>query len=176
MTNWLWKGRVWAFGDALPNDNGLMPISFTRAQVYDEQVLAKHCFEDIDPSLAARIQPGDLIVAGKNFGCGNPHTQGFLGLKGLGVAVLAESMSRGPLRACVNAGVPVLAPAPGICAFAQTGDIVTVDFEHGSIENLTQNSKMEIPALPVIMRDIVAAGGGIGFMLERLQALAARGS
>lgn len=166
--SWNWRGRAWVFGDDVPNDNGFMPIAFVRKQEYDPGVLAKSAFADLDPTLAAKIAPGDILVGGRNFGRGNPHVQGFLGLKGLGVAVLAESMSRGPLRACVNAGVPVLAPAPGLRGFASNGDILAVDFEHGTVVNETRGSRLELPPLPPLMREIVEAGGGIAFMKRRL--------
>lgn len=165
--NWNWRGRAWVFGDDVPNDNGFMPISFVRAQQYDPAILAKSAFADLDPSLAAQIAPGDILVGGLNFGRGNPHVQGFLGLKGLGVAVLAESMSRGPLRACVNAGVPVLAPAPGLRGFVANGDMLAVDFENGEVTNETHGTKLTLPSLPPLMRDIVAAGGGLAFAKQR---------
>jgi 3-isopropylmalate/(R)-2-methylmalate dehydratase small subunit len=166
--NWCWRGRAWVFPDDVPNDNGFMPISFVRSQQYDPSILAKSAFADLDPTLAARIAPGDILVGGRNFGRGNPHVQGFLGLKGLGVAVLAESMARGPLRACVNAGVPVLAPAPGLRGFAASGDMLAVDFERGRVVNETQGTRLDLPALPPLMRDIVAAGGGLAFARQRL--------
>jgi 3-isopropylmalate/(R)-2-methylmalate dehydratase small subunit len=166
--NWNWRGRAWVFGDDVPNDNGFMPIGFVRSQQYDPAILAKHCFADLDPTLAPRIAAGDILVGGKNFGRGNPHVQGFLGLKGLGVAVLAQSMSRGPLRACVNAGVPVLAPAPDLPGFAETGDILAVDFANGTVVNETRGSRLDLPPLPPLMREIIGAGGGIGFMKQRL--------
>lgn len=166
--NWHWRGHAWVFGDDVPNDNGFMPISFVRSQQYDPAILARSAFADLDPTLAARIQPGDILVGGKNFGRGNPHVQGFLGLKGLGVGVLAETMSRGPLRACVNAGVPVLAPASGLAGFASTGDMLAVDFESGSVMNETRGSCLALPALPPLMREIIAAGGGLAFSKQRL--------
>ena len=165
--NWNWRGRAWVFGDDVPNDNGFMPIAFVRSQTYDPAVLAKNAFADIDPALAARIAPGDILVGGRNFGRGNPHVQGFLGLKGLGVAVLAESMSRGPLRACVNAGVPVLTAAE-LRGFVAQGDTLAVDFEKGFVANETRGTTMRLPALPPLMRDIVAAGGGLAFSKARM--------
>lgn len=166
--NWRWKGRAWVFGDDVPNDNGLMPISFVRAQTYDPGVLAKSAFADLDPSLAARVSPGDIIVGGRNFARGNPHVQGFLGLKGLGVAVLAESMQRGPLRACVNAGVPVLAPCPELRGFAENGDTLVVDFESGTVANETRGTRLEMSPLPPLMREIIAAGGGLAYSKARM--------
>jgi 3-isopropylmalate/(R)-2-methylmalate dehydratase small subunit len=168
--NWTWKGRAWVFGDDIPNDNGLVSIDFVRRQEYAPAVLAKHAFADIDPELAQKIAPGDLILAGKNFGRGNPHVQGFLALKGLQVAVVAESMQRGPLRACVNAGVPLLTPAPGLKDFAESGNMVCVNFETGSVTNVDSGQTLHLSPLPPLMREIVAVGGGLMFMKQRLSA------
>jgi 3-isopropylmalate/(R)-2-methylmalate dehydratase small subunit len=140
-----------------------------RAQQYDPAVLAKHAFTDLDSTLAAKIQPGDIVVGGKNFGRGNPHVQGLLALKGLGVAVLAESMSRGPLRACVNAGVPVLTSTQ-LHGFAHDGDTLAVDFEKGIVVNETHGTRLALDPLPPLMREIISVGGGIAFMKQRLKA------
>jgi 3-isopropylmalate/(R)-2-methylmalate dehydratase small subunit len=165
--NWAWKGRAWAFGDDIPNDEGIMPLRMVRQQEYDPVALAKCCFEQVNASFAPNAKPEDFVVAGRNFGYGNPHIQGFLGLKGVGVGVLAESMSRGPLRACVNAGVPVLV-VPGISTFALEGDELVVDFLTGVIANRTRGGELRAEPLAEVMREIVECGGGIGYMKKRL--------
>lgn len=168
MNDWIWRGRAWVFGDDVPNDEGVMPLAMTRKQEYDPAVLARQCFSQLDPAFASTVRPGDVVFAGRNFACGNPHIQGFLGLKGTGVGVVAVSMSRGPLRACVNAGVPVLAGVDGAATLARPGDRVEVDFERGRIVNLSLGTTVDVPPLPDVMRQVVAAGGGIGFMKLRL--------
>jgi 3-isopropylmalate/(R)-2-methylmalate dehydratase small subunit len=171
--NWLWRGRAWVFGDNIPNDGGLMALRFVREQQYDPRILAKHCFAEVDPGFAASAQPGDFVVAGKNFAYGNAHVQGFLGLKGLRVALLAESMSRGPYRCAVNAGVPFLTPLPGITAAVSTSDELEVDFLTGRVSNLTRRTEVKGAALPPVLREIIGAGGGIDHMRQRLGLLAA---
>jgi 3-isopropylmalate/(R)-2-methylmalate dehydratase small subunit len=165
--NWLWKGRAWVFGDDIPNDEGLMPLALTRKQEYDPAVLAKHCFEQLNTEFAPNAKPNDFVVAGKNFAYGNPHIQGFFGLKGLGVGILCESMPRGPLRACVNAGVPILV-IPELAGFAKDGDTLVVDFGAGLLKNETQGTELKSEPLPEVMREIIGAGGGIGYMKKRL--------
>lgn len=165
--NWTWKGRAWVFGDDIPNDEGIMPLRLVRQQEYDPAELAKYCFEQVDADFARMAKPRDIVVAGKNFGYGNPHIQGFLGLKGMGVGILAESMSRGPMRACVNAGVPILA-IPGIAKFARPGDELVVDWLAGIVENATTASTLRGDPLAAVMREIVECGGGIGYMKKRL--------
>jgi 3-isopropylmalate/(R)-2-methylmalate dehydratase small subunit len=171
--DWIWSGKVWAFGDDIANDEGLMPLRLTRAQEYDPKILSRHCFEQIDPDFAKNAKPHDFVVAGRNFGYGNPHIQGFLGLKGLELGLIVESMSRGPLRACVNAGVPVLR-VPEVTKFARTGDLLTVDFLSGVLINNTTKAELRTPPLPEVMREIVAAGGGIGYMKKKLAVEAPR--
>lgn len=165
--NWLWIGRAWRFDDDVSNDEGLMPLRMCRQQEYDPQVLAKACFEQINPEFARSARPCDIVLAGRNFAYGNPHIQGFLGLKGIGAGIVAESMARGPLRACINAGVPVLLQ-PGVAQLAKDGDVLSVDFESGCVINTRTNVSVQCEPLPPVMREIVAAGGGIEHMKQRL--------
>ena len=165
--NWNWKGRAWVFGDEVPNDEGIMPLALVRQQEYDPKVLAQHCFEQLNSEFATNAKAFDIVVGGRNFGYGNPHIQGFLGLHGLGVGVLCESMSRGPLRACINAGVPVLAMA-GVSKLAREGDQLQVDWLTGHVRNETTGASLEGGPLPDVMREIVECGGGIGYMKKRL--------
>ncbi len=167
--NWQWQGRAFVFGHDISNDDGLMPLAMTRQQEYDPAVLARHCFAQIDAAFAAQARPRDIVVAGDNFAHGNPHVQGFLGLKGLGVGLVVGSIGRGPLRACINAGVPVL-QAPGVHDFCRSGDEISVDFEAGVLRHLASGAVMQAEPLAAAMRDIVAAGGGVAHMVQRLRA------
>lgn len=167
--NLVFKGRAWVFGDDVPNDEGIMPLAMTRAQEYDPQVLAQHCFEQVEPRFVSEARAGDIVIGGRNFGFGNPHIQGFLGLKGAGVGLVVESMMRGPLRTCVNAGVPVLCPVPEIRTSVETGDEIEVDFSAGRIRNLSRSTVIEADPLPPLMQEIITAGGGIGHMRQRLE-------
>jgi 3-isopropylmalate/(R)-2-methylmalate dehydratase small subunit len=165
----IWSGRAWLFGDDVPNDEGIMPLRMVRQQEYDPAVLSTACFEQVNTDFAGKATHGDVVIAGRNFGYGNPHIQGFLGLKGLGVAVLAESMSRGPLRACVNAGVPVLLVS-GAAGFARDGDKVCINFETGQCVNETSGAILQGSSLPPVMREIISCGGGIEYMKKALAA------
>lgn len=166
--NWLWRGHAWVFGDDMPNDGGLMALRFVREQQYDPAILAAHCFAEVDPAFARRVKPGDFVVAGRNFGYGNAHIQGFLGLKGLGVGLLAESMSRGAFRAAINAGLPLTVPAPGLRDAVQSGDELEVDFVAGRIKNVSRGVDIQAEPLPPVLREIIGAGGGIAHMQQRL--------
>ena len=170
--NWLWTGRAWCFRDDVPNDEGIMPLRMVRQQEYEPAVLAKACFEQVNPRFADEVRPYDIVIGGKNFGYGNPHIQGFLGLKGCGAGLVVESMSRGPLRACINAGVPIMF-CKGAASLAQDGDQLEVDFERGVVRNLRSGQTTRCEPMPAVMREIVGAGGGIEHMKLRL---AAKGS
>ena len=170
--DWTWRGRAWVFGDNIPNDGGLMPLRFVREQQYDPSVLAPHCLSEVDPSFAAKARPRDLVVGGRNFAYGNFHVQGFLGLKGLAVGLLAESMTRGAYRAAINAGVPLLTPVEGLTAAAvASGDELEVDFLVGRIRNISRGTEIVAEPLPEVVREIIEAGGGIGHMLKRLSSV-----
>lgn len=165
--DWCWRGRAWVYGDDVPNDDGLMPLAMTRQQEYDPAVLATHCLEQVDPSFATGARPGDLVVGGDNFGHGNPHIQGFLGLKGQGVGLVVSSIGRGPLRACINAGVPVL-QIPGVHRLCASGDTIEVDFASGRFRHPASGAVAQGEAMAPVMLDIVAAGGGVAHMVQRL--------
>lgn len=168
----VFRGRAWVFGDNVPNDDGIMSMAMTRKQVYDPQILKRHCFEQLMPQFAREVREGDIVVGGWNFGFGNPHIQGFLGLKGCGVGVVARSMARGPIRSCVNAGVPVLSPFPGDLVRIKTGDELEVDFEAGRLVDLSQGFEILGTPLPPVMQTIISAGGGLPYMRARLAASA----
>jgi len=91
-------------------------------------------------------------------------SQGFLGLKGLGVGLLTESIPRGSFRVAINAGVYVLPNCPGVTKFVENGDILEVDFAGGKIKNLSQKNKMEVDSIPEILLEILSQGGGLGYL------------
>lgn len=164
----LFQGRCWKFGDNVVNDGGIMPLEYLKRQIYDPAELSAHCFETMRPEVGAKAKPGDLVVAGKRFGYGNAHIQGFLGLKGLGVGLLVESIPRGALRCAINAGVPVLPNCVGITARVNDGDELEVDFTSGVVTNCSQNWIMRFIPLPEELLAIVDAGGGIAYLQKKL--------
>lgn len=155
----LQRGRAWVFGDNIPNDAGIMTIEMTRRAVYDPATLAQACMCDIDPEFPRKAQPGDFIVAGRNFGRGQLHVQGPLGIKGLGLAVVSESMSRSFFRLSMSVGVAMLPFCPDVRAGVGTGDTLEVDFGRGLVRNLTRRTELQFEPLPGFLLDILAAGG-----------------
>ena len=102
------RGVCHVFGDGVPHDEGVMAFKYAIERVTDPKLLIPHLFEQVDPSFAKRVKPGDIVVAGKDFCQGKPHTQGYIAMTALGMAVLCESMPHKSLRRAVAIGLPVL--------------------------------------------------------------------
>jgi 3-isopropylmalate/(R)-2-methylmalate dehydratase small subunit len=164
------RGRCWVFGDNIGVDGDLMPLKFAIAREARLEVLREHAMTGINPDLPKRIRAGDVVVGGRRFAQGNPHIQGLLGLKALGVGLVVESIQRGSLRNAVNAGVPILPFCRGVSTAAITGDLVEVDFGTGLFRNLSQGTQRSYPPLPPQLLDIVRIGGWEANFSRRLAA------
>lgn len=164
------RGICHVFGDGVPLDEGVMAFKFAIERVTDPKLLIPHLFEQIDPTFAARVKPGDIVVAGKDFGFGKPHTQGFIAMAALDMAVLCESMPHKSLRRAVAIGLPVLTGCAGCTRFVKSGDELEVDFASGVARNLTSGATTQFAPMPPILRDIVANGGSAGSMRAFLAA------
>lgn len=154
-------GRVWKFGDDINTD--LMIPSFALTLPLDKQV--EHCFEANRPGWVDQVQPGDLIVGGKNFGAGSsrPGSQVF---KRLGIScVLAESINGLFLRNCVNFGLAALS-CPGIAEAFEEGEEAEVDLRLGQITNLARGTVVGAAPLPELLIAMIEAGGILA-VLER---------
>jgi len=147
-------GRVWTFGDDINTD--LVIPGYTVTQPIAEQ--ATHTFEANRPGWVDEVRPGDVIVAGRNFGVGGGRAIGSVfrihGLAG----IVATSFNGLGLRNCVNAGLPVL-PCPGIDEVFTEGDVAEVDWELGTVRNATTGAELQGRPLPAAIRDIVLQGG-----------------
>jgi 3-isopropylmalate/(R)-2-methylmalate dehydratase small subunit len=154
------RGRARVFGDDVNTD--YIITSRRKRESLDPQILRQYLFEEIDPAFAASVKPGDLIVAGKNFGCGSAMEVAVTAVLGAGIsAVLARSFSRTYYRNGVNNGLlPVICDTSGI----REGDQITFDREHGmEVRNLTTGKTIQTEAVPKIMLDILDAGGLIPY-------------
>jgi 3-isopropylmalate/(R)-2-methylmalate dehydratase small subunit len=171
--NWLYRGRCWRFGDNLGIDGAIMPLRFALARETDPMVLRDHLMSEIEADFAKKVKPGDLIVAGRRFGQGNPHIQGFLGIRGHELGLLAESIPRGSFRNAINAGVPFLAPCPDVTQLCETGEELEVDFSTGRMRNLTRNQTHQFQPIEPELLAIVAKGGWKEHVKQRLANAAA---
>ncbi len=125
----------------------------------DPAALASHCMEDIDADFAKTVQPGDIIVAGKNFGCGSSREHAPLAIKSCGVkCVIAETFARIFYRNAINIGFPIL-ECPEAAKAIQAGDEVSVDFATGVIEDHTQHKTFQAAPFPAFIDGIIQNGG-----------------
>ncbi|MBI1983411.1 MAG: 3-isopropylmalate dehydratase, partial [Acidobacteria bacterium] len=153
------QGRAWKFGDNVLNDGQITTLEMLRSGIYDPAKLAAHCMAGIDPEFPKKAKPGDIIVAGRNFGKGQNHITGPLGIKGLGLGVVTESMTRPFFRQSVVAGLLMLPFVRGITEFVNDGDMLVVDFRQGTIENAGTGATLRTDPLPDLVLEFLEAGG-----------------
>lgn len=167
MTPLLLEGRARVFGDNVNTD--YIITSRRKRESLDPQVLRQYLFEELDPGFAGSVLPGDLLVAGKNFGCGSAMEVAVTAVLGAGIrAILARSFSRTYYRNAINNGLlPVICDTSGF----SEGDRMVIASEHGdreglSVRNLKTNKIVLAAALPQIMLDILQAGGLVPYFRE----------
>jgi 3-isopropylmalate/(R)-2-methylmalate dehydratase small subunit len=157
------KGKVWKFGDDIDTDI-IIPGRYLIHT--DAKILSKHCMEGLDPKFYEKVNKGDVIVGGKNFGCGSSREHAPIAIKGLGIsAIIAESFARIFYRNSTNIGIPLL-EAPGISKVLSQGDEIEIDMENGFIIK-DDGSKYEFKKLPTFMLDILEKGGLIQYLKEQ---------
>ena len=150
------NGTVFKYGDNVDTDV-IIPARYLN--ITDRRALAAHCMEDIDRDFAARVQPGDVVVAGANFGCGSSREHAPLVLRECGVAlVLAQSFARIFYRNAINIGLPIV-ECPAAAQDAQPGDKVRMDFDSGIIYNETQGKQYNAVPFPPFIQNIIRSGG-----------------
>ncbi len=160
------KGRVWKFGDDINTDE-IIPARYLVTT--DPEELAKHVMEDADPEFPNKVQPGDIIVAGKNFGCGSSREHAPLALKGAKIgAIIAESFARIFYRNAINLGLPII-ESPEAAKEIEEGDIVEVDLEKGIIRNETKGKEYTFKPLPESLQKVFEAGGLMEYAKGRLK-------
>ncbi len=161
----IFRGTAWKLGDHIDTDV-IIPARYLVTA--DPKVLAPHCFEDLDPALAAKIQRGDILVAGENFGQGSSREHAPIAIKGLGIAcIVARSYARIFYRNAFNIGLPLL-ECEDVHAVMENGDQLTVDNEIGRITNQTRGTEHVAAPLPEFMRRLVAAGGIIPYVRQKI--------
>ena len=158
------KGRVFKYGDNVDTDV-IIPARYLN--IADAKELATHAMEDIDADFVKKMQPGDIVVATRNFGCGSSREHAPLVLKENGVScVIAASFARIFYRNAINIGLPILeCEAAAKCIDA--GDTVSVDFDTGVITNETKGETYQAAAFPPFIQSIIQAGGLLKSLKER---------
>jgi 3-isopropylmalate dehydratase small subunit len=159
------RGLAWKFGDDLDTDQ-IIPARYCNS--FDPQYLADHAMAGIDPSFAQRVAAGDIIVAGRNFGCGSSREVAPLALKAAGIRVIvAHSFARIFYRNAVNLGLLVL-ECPSAADMIETGEDLVVDPSTRVIHSLTTGKAYQCNSLPQYIQGIIDAGGMVKYIRKKL--------
>ncbi len=153
--------RIWKYGDNV-NTDVIFPGKYTYTISHDPDELARHALEDLDPTFAEKVRPGDVIVAGRNWGNGSSREQAVTCLVHAGLkAIIASSFARIYYRNAINNGLLVIA-CPAIVALVNSGDTLEIDMERAEI--CWHAQRFAFPRLPSLVEEIVHAGGIIPYL------------
>ncbi|MGI9862632.1 3-isopropylmalate dehydratase small subunit [Moorella naiadis] len=160
------QGKCHTFGNDIDTD-AIIPARYLNTT--DAGELARHCMEDADPTFAGRVRAGEIIVAGKNFGCGSSREHAPVAIKAAGVAaVIAASFARIFYRNAINIGLPIF-ESPAAAAGIQAGDEVKIDAEKGEIVNLTRGATYPVAPFPPFMQELITAGGLMPYVARKVK-------
>ena len=159
-------GKVWVLGDDIDTDI-IIPTEYLALKTIDD--MKQYGFSPLRPELAGQIEKGDIIVAGKNFGCGSSREHAPVAIKESGVpVVIAASFARIFYRNGINVGLPLLEIGDDVEKI-HAGDQLRIDISTGKIENLTTGDIFQAPPLPGFIQDIAKAGGLINYVKGKMQ-------
>ncbi|HEX9060969.1 MAG TPA: 3-isopropylmalate dehydratase small subunit [Clostridia bacterium] len=159
------NGKVIKYGDNVDTDV-IIPARYLNTS--DPVELAAHCMEDIDQSFVKRVKKGDIMVAGRNFGCGSSREHAPIAIKASGVScVIAQTFARIFYRNAINIGLPII-ESPEAAVDISEGDEVKVDFDTGDITNVTKNKVYKGVPFPEFMQGIMDSDGLIGYIRNSL--------
>ncbi len=147
------QGKVIRYQDNVDTDV-IIPARYLNTA--DAKELAAHCMEDLDATFVKRVQKGDIIVAGNNFGCGSSREHAPLAIKESGIAcVVAKSFARIFYRNAINIGLPIIECDTPI----DEADTIEIDFDNGTLKNLTKNTEATFAPFPPFLQNIISSGG-----------------
>jgi len=159
------RGRVWKFGDNVDTDV-IIPVRY--CSTTDVQEFGKHCMEGIDPDFHLKVKPGDVLVAGNNFGCGSSREPAPLAIKAAGIScIIARTFARIFYRNAFNIGLPILECADGPDDIEE-GHEIQVDLDTGEIRDLHLERSFQAKPIPPFMQDLVRDGGLMNHIARRL--------
>jgi 3-isopropylmalate/(R)-2-methylmalate dehydratase small subunit len=159
------RGRVWKYGDNVDTD-AIIPARYLNVSAEDE--LAAHCMEDLDVEFAKEMEPGDIIVAAKNFGCGSSREHAPVAIKASGIScVVAETFARIFFRNAINIGLPIL-ECPEAAQETAADQILEIDLASGVIHNVSTDKEYQATPYPAFMLEIIDAGGLVPYTREKL--------
>lgn len=158
------QGRVWKFGDDVNTDE-IIPARFLSTA--DEAELAKNVMVGIDEEFPQKVKPGDIIVAGKNFGCGSSREHAPVAIRGAGIAcVIARGFARIFYRNAFNTGLLIL-ESPELIEHVETGHILEVDPDAGTILHTHTSERFDVKPVPPFMQELLRDGGLIPHIRKR---------
>lgn len=159
------EGKAIKYGDNVDTDV-IIPARYLNTS--DPEELAKHCMEDLDKDFVKKVRKGDIMVAGKNFGCGSSREHAPIAIKASGIScVIAETFARIFYRNAINIGLPIL-ECPEAAKDISDGDSLKVDFGEGKIYNLTKNKVYTGTPFPGFMQEIMNSDGLIGYIKKQI--------
>jgi len=153
--------QVFIYGDDIDTDR-IIPGKYTKT--LESKELARHAFEDLDPAFRGSVQPGAIVVAGLNFGCGSSREQAAIAIKAAGVAaVIARSFARIFFRNAINIGLPLLEiPDHNI----GLDSLLNIDLATGTVSDFSRDRRYQVEPLPAFLQSIIAAGGLVAYMRQ----------
>ncbi|MBI2179493.1 MAG: 3-isopropylmalate dehydratase small subunit [Deltaproteobacteria bacterium] len=164
LSDFVIRGRVWKFGDSV-DTNVIAPLHVMRKGEIEE--IAQHTMAAVRPEFPAQVRPGDIIVAGANFGCGSHREEANRVLEKVGIrAIVADSVARIFLRTSINLAYPTLV-APGVTSLVEEHDELEIDYPRGAIRNLRSGRELALPKYPASVEQIFAAGGILTLLKQR---------
>jgi len=160
------RGKAHVFGDDVNTDE-IIPARYLNS--IDPAFLAKHCMEDADAEFVRRVRPGDILVAGENFGCGSSREHAPIAIKAAGVScVVAESFARIFFRNAINIGLPIIT-CPEVVDDIGPGDDLEIDLAAGRLKNLTTGNAFSFPPFTKEIQAIIEAGGLMPFVKSQVK-------
>ena len=158
------KGKAVKYGDDI-NTDVIIPGRYL--SLTEPAEIAKHAMEDLDPEFFKKYRKGDIIVTGKNFGCGSSREQAAMCLKYVGIGtIIAESFARIFYRNAINQGIPIMESSEAADAI-NDGDELEINLAKGTIKDITQNIQFDIEPLPTFLQDIIDAGGLLCYLKKK---------
>ena len=166
----LLKGNAWRFGDDIDTD-AIIPARYLNTS--DPEELARHVMEDADKEFPNKVKVGDMIVAGKNFGCGSSREHAPIAIKAAGMqAVIAKSFARIFYRNSFNIGLPIF-ESEEASEKIKEGDTLEIDAAGGIIKNISTGEQYAAKPIPPFMQELIAAGGLIEWTKKKIKGVAA---
>jgi 3-isopropylmalate/(R)-2-methylmalate dehydratase small subunit len=160
------KGKIWKFKDNI-NTDVIIPARYLNTS--DPKELALHCMEDYDSEFVKKMNQGDIIVAGRNFGCGSSREHAPIALKAAGIScIIAKSFARIFFRNAINIGIPIF-ESEEIAVQCSEGDFLEVDTAKGIIKNINKNKTYKLKPLPDFIQNIISLGGLGEYVKEELR-------